>query len=89
MRVGAIDPVDDGAQRPGVDMVRKGETASPEITGDEGGGVVSTPTTQQRQGAQQAAAGKIDAVARMPPVVQQAAAQAQATEDRTTGMWAG
>ena len=30
-----------------------------------------------------------DAVARMPPVVQQAAAQAQATENRNSGMWAG
>jgi len=30
-----------------------------------------------------------DAVAKMPPVVQQAAAQAQATENRNKGMWAG
>ncbi len=30
-----------------------------------------------------------DAVAKMPPVVQQAAAEAQATENRNKGMWAG
>ena len=30
-----------------------------------------------------------EAVAKMPPVVQQAAAEAQATENRNRGMWAG